>query len=260
MDLGLRGRRALVLASTQGLGFSVATALADEGVGVAMVGRDTAAGDAALAKIGAGSVFLSGDLRDNAFRVEMPDQARRLLGGPIDILVTNAGGPPPGEFHQQPLEEWRKAFELNVFGHIDTAQRLVPDMAARGFGRVVNITSFVAKEPYPNMALANSVRVALHGAMASLAREVATRGVTVNNVMPGLMDTGALQRVINARMTDGGADEAAVRAGMAQSIPMARLGRAEDFGPVCAFLCSPLASYITSQSIAVDGGLIHGLS
>ena len=110
------------------------------------------------------------------------------------------------------------------------------------------------------MSLSNSVRVALHGAMASLSKEVAGRGVTVNNVMPGVMDTGALQRVIEAQMTKSGADEATVRANMAASVPMGRLGLADDFGPVCAFLCSRLAGYITGQSIAVDGGLIHGMS
>jgi 3-oxoacyl-[acyl-carrier protein] reductase len=175
-------------------------------------------------------------------------------------LITNAGGPPTGEFHEIALPKWRAAFELNLFGHVELAQAMVPGMAERQFGRIVNITSFVAKEPYPNMSLSNSVRVALHGAMASLSKEVASSGITVNNVMPGIMDTGALERVITAQMTKSGANEAAVRARMATSIPMGRLGDADDFGPVCAFLCSRLAGYITGQSIAVDGGLIRGMS
>lgn len=258
MDLGLGGERALILAGTKGLGLSAATALAAEGASIAVVGRDAVAGEAAASSTG--GVFIEGDLGDETFRTGLPATAESTLGGPISILITNGGGPPTGEFHETSLETWRRAFELSLFGHVQIAQMLVPGMAARGFGRIINITSFVAKEPYPNMSLSNSVRVALHGAMASLAKEVAGNGVTVNNVLPGLMDTGALQRVIDARMAKDDADEATVRASMAASVPMGRLGMAGDFGPVCAFLCSRLAGYITGQSFAVDGGLIHGMS
>ncbi len=259
MDLGIVGERALILGGTKGLGLSAATSLAQEGVCVAVVGRDSAAG-AAAARTLPQAVFLNGDLGDAGFRQGLPSEAAQALGGAISILITNAGGPPTGEFHETPLDNWRSTFQMNLFGHVEIAQALVPGMAERGFGRVVNITSFVAKEPYPNMSLSNSVRVALHGAMASLSKEVAGRGVTVNNVMPGVMDTGALQRVITAQMAKSGAEEATVRENMAASVPAGRLGRAEDFGSVCAFLCSRLAGYITGQSIAVDGGLIHGLS
>ena len=258
MDLGINGERALVLAGTKGLGLSAAAALAEEGVQVALVGRDGAAG--AAAADATGGVFIEANLADEDHRKDLSARAEDALGGAVSILITNAGGPPTGEFHETALEDWRRAFELNLFGHVQVAQALVPGMAARGFGRIVNITSFVAKEPYPNMSLSNSVRVALHGAMASLAKEVAGKGVTVNNVLPGLMDTGALQRVFEARVAKDGVDEATVRASMAASIPMGRLGLAADFGPVCAFLCSRLAGYITGQSIAVDGGLIHGMS
>jgi 3-oxoacyl-[acyl-carrier protein] reductase len=185
MDLRLVGKCALVMAGTRGLGLATANALASEGVKVTLVGRDENVGRGAATKVGNGASFIQGDLSDPDFRAELPSRAEETLEGSIDILVTNAGGPATGEFHQQPLDAWRKAYELNLFGHIDMAQRLVPAMAERGFGRVVNITSFVAKEPYPNMSLSNSVRVALHGAMASLSKEVAGRGVTVNNVMPG---------------------------------------------------------------------------
>jgi 3-oxoacyl-[acyl-carrier protein] reductase len=259
MDLGITGERALILGGTKGLGLSAAKSLAQEGVKIALVGRDPATGSATAQTV-PGAVFLEGDLGDKIFRQGIPDVATEALGGAISILITNAGGPPTGEFHETPLSKWRDAFELNLFGHIEIAQLLVPGMTKRGFGRVVNITSFVAKEPYPNMSLSNSVRVALHGAMASLSKEVAGQGVTINNVMPGVMDTGALQRVIKAQMAKSGVDETTVRANLAASVPMGRLGIADDFGPVCAFLCSRLASYITGQSIAVDGGLIHGMS
>ena len=174
MDLGIEGERALILGGTRGLGLSAAACLAREGVKVAMVGRDSTVGTASAMTV-PGSVFLQGELSDDGFRQELPAIAEQALGGPISILVTNAGGPPTGEFHEVPVAKWRSAFELNLFGHVEIAQCLVPRMAARGFGRVINITSFVAKEPYPSMSLSNSVRVALHGAMASLSKEVARR-------------------------------------------------------------------------------------
>lgn len=198
MDLGITGERALILGGTKGLGLAAAASLAQEGVRVALVGRDSATG-AAAARTLPGAIFLEGDLGDAGFRQGLPTAAAQALGGTISILITNAGGPPTGEFHETPLDKWRAAFELNLFGHVEIAQALVPGMAERGFGRLVNITSFVAKEPYPNMSLSNSVRVALHGAMASLSKEVASRGVTVNNVMPGVMDTGALKRASRHR-------------------------------------------------------------
>ena len=142
---------------------------------------------------------------------------------------------------------------------IETARHLLPGMIARRFGRIVNMTSFVVKELYPNMALSNTVRVALTGAMASLAREVMAHGVTVNNILPGLMDTGALKRVIADRAERRGLAKAAIAAEMAASIPAGRLGAAEDFGPLCAFLCSRQAGYITGQNICVDGGLVRSL-
>jgi 3-oxoacyl-[acyl-carrier protein] reductase len=172
-----------------------------------------------------------------------------------DIVVTNAGGPPAGQFADTDIGMWRKAFETSVAAPLEIVRRFLPPMRSRGYGRIINITSFVVKELYPNMSLSNSMRVGLTGAMGALAREVAAEGVTVNGILPGLMDTGALQRVIQDRMKRTGQSEAEVRATMAASIPMQRLGAAADFGPLCAFLASPYASYITGQNICVDGGL-----
>lgn len=259
MDLGIAGERAIVLGGTKGLGYACARHLAQDGVAVALVGRDRAGGEAAAQALGAQAHFIQGDLADPVKRSALVTAAREALGGDISILVTNAGGPPPGEFTEQALEDWRAAFEVNMLAHIEVAQALLPAMLENRFGRIVNITSFAAKQPYPNMALANSVRAALHGAMSTLAREVVNRGVTVNNLLPGLMDTGALERVIKARMAKDGSSEEEVKAAMAVSVPAERLGLAEDFGPACAFLCSRHAGYITAQNIAVDGGLIRGL-
>lgn len=258
MDLGLAGRRALVLGGTRGLGYACAKALAEEGVAVLVNGRDQEHGQAAAAALGEGASFLPGDVSDAAARAELCARAQ-AQGRPIDILITNAGGPPPGPFLEHDPERWHRALETNMLAAIDIVRRLVPDMVEAGFGRVVNITSFTVREPYPNMGLATGVRAGLTGAMAALAREVGDSGVTVNNLLPGLMDTGALERVYRAQAEREGISEAEAKARMAASIPMRRLGAAEDFGPFCAFLCSVHASYVTGQNITIDGGLVRSL-
>jgi 3-oxoacyl-[acyl-carrier protein] reductase len=258
VDLGIAGKTALVLGGSKGLGFSCALELAQAGVKVAINGRNAEGGAAALKELGEGAIFVAGDVAEPG-QVAAIIAAVQLKLGPIHILVTNAGGPPPGEFHEHSIEVWRRALDVNMLSAVEAVQRVLPGMKQARFGRIVNITSFVVKEPYPNMALANSIRVALTGAMSTLAREVAGFGITVNNILPGLMDTGALQRVIDARVRKQGSSEQKVRGEMAASIPMGRLGEADDFGPLCAFLCSQRANYITAQNIAIDGGLVRGL-
>lgn len=258
MDLRISGETALVLGGTKGLGFACARELAAAGVRVAINGRNADEGAQAIAELGNGAIFVQGDLAE-------PDQPARLIEeaqsqlGPIHILVTNAGGPPTGQFTDHAVDTWRRALEVNMLSAVQAAQILLPGMIEARYGRIVNITSFAVKEPYPNMALANGVRAGLTGAMATLAREVAGKGVTVNNILPGLMATGALDRVIRARAARDSITEQEASVRMAASVPAARLGTAEDFGPLCAFLCSRHADYITAQNIAVDGGLIRGL-
>lgn len=259
MDLGIAGETALVLGGTGGLGLGCARALADAGAQVVLAGRDPDRGRAAVASLPGGcAAYVQGDVSEPEARARVLDEAARRHG-PVSILVTNAGGPPPGRFQEVPADAWPRAFEANVLGALDAVRQVLPGMVTRRFGRIVNITSFVVKEPYPNMALSNTVRVALTGAMASLAREVIEHGVTVNNILPGLMDTGALDRVVADRARRSGAMPDAVRAEMAASIPARRLGTAEEFGPLCAFLCSRAAGYITGQNICVDGGLVRSL-
>jgi 3-oxoacyl-[acyl-carrier protein] reductase len=258
VDLGIAGETALVLGGSKGLGFSCALELARAGAKVAVNGRDAESGAAALKQLGNNAIFVQGDVAESGEVGKIIETVQNKLG-PIHILVTNAGGPPPGEFHEHAIEVWRRAINVNMLSAVEAVQRVLPGMKAARFGRIVNITSFVVKEPYPNMALANSIRVGLTGAMSTLAREVAGHGITVNNILPGLMDTGALQRVIDARVKKQSSTEQKVRSDMAASIPMARLGLADDFGPLCAFLCSRRANYITAQNIAVDGGLVRGL-
>ena len=258
MDLGIAGETALVLGGTQGLGLACASSLADAGVTVVVNGRDTVKGETAAESLGAAACFVPGDLRQPAARAQIYADTVAATDAP-SILVTNAGGSPPGGFAEKDHAAWIDALELNMLAAIEMTRLDLPAMLERGFGRIVNITSFVVREPYPNMVLANSVRVGLTGAMATLAREVADGGVTVNNILPGLMDTPALQRVFKARSEAEGITEDEARARMAASIPAGRLGHGDDFGPLCAFLCARQSGYITGQNIAVDGGLVRGL-
>lgn len=256
MDLEIEGEVALVLGGTQGLGLACARSLREAGASVVLNGRDADKGSRVAAEMGAG--FVAGDLSRPDDRERIYAETCDIAGKPA-ILVTNAGGPPPGPFIEKDHDTWLAALELNMLAAIDMTRRALPAMTARGFGRIVNVTSFAVKEPYPNMALANGVRAGLTGAMATLAREVIAQGVTVNNILPGLMDTPALARVYKAQSEREGITEDAAKARMATSVPAQRLGLAEDFGPLCAFLCSRHASYITAQNITVDGGLVRGL-
>ena len=153
--------------------------------------------------------------------------------------MTNAGGPPPGQFEEIDSSAWRAAFETNVLAALEIVRAFLPAMKSRRFGRVINITSFVVKESYPNMSLSNSLRVALTGAMSSIAREVAPFGITVNGMLPGLMDTGALERVIRDRARRDGISEAEAKVRMAASVPMQRLGTAGDFGALLSRILNP---------------------
>jgi 3-oxoacyl-[acyl-carrier protein] reductase len=258
MDLGIRGEIALVLGGTQGLALSAAHHLSDAGAIVILNGRDTDKGAQAVAELPNPGHFVQGDITIAADRAAIIAKTAALAGAP-SILVTNSGGPPPGQFMDHDDATWEAALRNNMLGHIDMTRRVVPAMIAAGWGRIVNVTSFAVREPYPNLVLANAVRAGLHGAMATLAREVADKGVTVNNALPGLMDTPALQRVYNAQSRRENISVGEARDRMAESVPAKRLGTAEDFGPAVAFLCSRHAGYITGQNLTVDGGLVRAL-
>lgn len=252
MRIDLHGRTALVLGGTRGLGWGCSQALAEAGARVIVNGRDVAHGQAAAAQLPR-AAFVAGDIGDEAGRAALIAGVEAIAGP--DIIVTNAGGPAAAPFEETQLAQWRQGYETNLIGPLEIVRHWLPRMREQRFGRIINITSFVVKELYPNMALSNSLRVGLTGAMGSLAREVARSGITVNGMLPGLMDTGALQRVFRDRSRRQGIPEDAVKAQMADSIPMGRLGTAEDFGALCAFLASDRAGYITGQNICVDGGL-----
>ena len=259
MDLGIKGERALVLGGTQGLTFSAAKFLHQAGVTVALNGRDAENGAAAAKLLGAGAAFIKGDVADATQGAFIHERAVKALGGPVSILVTNAGGPPPGPFLEHDEAAWLKALETNMLSALRMAKLVLPEMMAQRWGRIVNVTSFSVREPYPNLVLSNGARGGLTGAMSTIAREVAAHGVTVNNVLPGLMDTGALKRVYKQQSLRQNISEDDAKRRMAESVPAKRLGEADDFGPAVAFLCSRHAGYITAQNVTVDGGLVRSV-
>ncbi len=243
MDLGISGRRAAVAAASRGLGLATATALAAEGVRVAICGRDRTALEAAATAT---------DLVPVVADVGTPDGARGFVQaardalGRIDILVTNAGGPPPGRFADiTDLDQYARAFELNCLSTIAMCAEALPDMQAQQWGRIVAITSIAVRQPIPHLILSNTARAGVTGFLKTLAREVAPEGITVNSLQPGLHDTERL------RSLPGGADPS--------SVPTGSLGRPSDFGTIAAFLCSDQARYLTGVAIPVDGGAYAGL-
>ena len=246
METGLAGRRAAVAAASQGLGFASARALAAEGARVAICGRSKERIQKAAARIGGGAVPIVAD-------VSSPDGARRFvveagdaLGG-LDVLVTNAGGPPPGTFGSTPFEAYSPALALNLLSVVAMCQEAVPGMRAQRFGRVVAITSISVRQPIPNLILSNTARAGATGFLKTLAREVARDGVTVNSVQPGSHATDRLLGLYD--------DPAEATRG----VPTGELGRPEDFGAVVAFLCSDSARFITGAAIPVDGGAYAAL-
>jgi 3-oxoacyl-[acyl-carrier protein] reductase len=243
MDLGISGRRAAVAASSRGLGFGTAAALAAEGVQVAICSRDRDAIEAAAREIGELAVPLVADVGTVDGAAGFVEAAVDALGG-VDILVTNAGGPPPGNFESTPIDAYRAALELNLLSVVSMCDIAVPPMRANRWGRVVAITSISVRQPLPYLILSNTARAGATGFLKTLAREVAGDGVTVNSLQPGLHDTERVRAL-------GDADTSGVPAG--------RLGTADEFGAIAAFLCSEHAAFVTGAALPVDGGSHGGL-
>jgi 3-oxoacyl-[acyl-carrier protein] reductase len=235
MDLGIAGKRAAVAAASKGLGFGVAQALAAEGVNVAICGRHRETVGEAAAKIGAVPIVADVSSVDGA--VGFVREAHAALGG-IDILVLNAGGPPPGNFARTTVDQYLDAFELNCRGAIAMCYETVPAMREQQWGRVVAITSIAVRQPIPDLILSNTARAGLTGFLRTLAREIADDGVTVNSLLPGLHAT---DRTLQLGRPEG------------------RIGDADDFGRIAAFLCSRHAWYLTGTAIQVDGGAYAAL-
>jgi 3-oxoacyl-[acyl-carrier protein] reductase len=262
MDLGIRGKVALVTASSRGLGRAVAEELAAEGADLVLCARSESLLDEVRAAITAASgvkvVSMVADISDSAAVERVWSYAREEFGR-VDILVNNAGGPPAGPFESHPPSAWTDAWKLNFESAVNMTRAVLPGMKERLWGRVINITSVAVKQPVDNLILSNSVRAAVTGFARTLANEVGTYGVTVNNVMPGFTLTDRIAHLAESNAKQRGTTPEAEIAGMESQIPMRRLGAPKEFAAMVAFLASERASYTTGASIAVDGGWIRSL-
>lgn len=256
MELGIRGKRALVCAASKGLGRACALALAAEGVSVTIVARGEAALQTTLAelqKVGAGGTAVCAD-------ITTPEGRQKALEAcpEPDILVTNAGGPPPGDFRDWTREDWIKALDANMLTPIELIKATVDGMIARRFGRIINITSAAVKAPIDVLGLSNGARAGLTGFVAGLARKTVRYNVTINNLLPGLFDTDRIRNVVGAQAKAKGIDYEQALAERLATIPAGRIGDPAEFGAACAFLCSAQAGYITGQNWLLDGGAYPG--
>jgi 3-oxoacyl-[acyl-carrier protein] reductase len=262
MDLGLKGKVALVAAASKGLGRATAEELAAEGANLVLCARTDETLQQTCAAIRAASgVQVLGVAADVANPADVTRLVQTALAefGQLDILVTNAGGPPAGTFEQHDAAAWDAATRLLLTSVVELTRAVLPGMKARGWGRILNVTSITVKQPVGGLLLSNSLRAAVTGLARTLATEVAPFGITVNNILPGYTRTERVEHLASATATREGISEAAATERWTSEIPMRRLGEPREFAALAAFLCSERASYITGTSTAVDGGWIKGL-
>ncbi|PKQ13916.1 MAG: short-chain dehydrogenase [Alphaproteobacteria bacterium HGW-Alphaproteobacteria-1] len=256
MELGIRGKKALVCASSRGLGLGCARALAAAGVDLVMNARGAEALEAAAAAIreefGVVVVAVAADVTSEEGRAKLLEAARD-----VDILVNNAGGPPPGLWTDWERADFIKALDANMLTPIALIKALVPGMMERGWGRVVNITSQSVKSPIAILGLSNAARAGLTGYVAGTARQVAGKGVVMNNLLPGIHATDRAVSLDQGVAEREGITVDEARARRCATIPAGRYGTAEEFGAACAFLCSQHAGFIIGQNILLDGGAIN---
>jgi 3-oxoacyl-[acyl-carrier protein] reductase len=262
VDLGLRGKVAFVGGSSQGLGRAIADELAGEGAAVVLCARNEArlrqAREDIIRRTGGPVSAIVADL-------SRAGEARRAVAqalverGRIDILVTNAGGPPAGSFESLDLEAWHTAFQLTLMSAVELIGAVLPGMKDRGFGRILNITSIAVKQPVEGLVLSTSLRAGVTGMARTLANEVARHGITVNNLLPGYTRTERVEELAHMQSSRHGTTPEAVVAGWKAEIPAGRLGEPAELAALAAFLASERAGYITAQSIAVDGGWIKSV-
>ena len=247
MDLGLADKRAAVAAGSAGLGLGTARALVEAGARVAICGRDPERLASAAQSLGEAALPLAADVSTVEGATGFVEAAQEGLGG-LDILVTNAGGPPPGNFASTDLSAYPEALSLNLLSVVAMCTAALPTMQAQGWGRILAITSISVRQPLDNLILSNTARAGATGFLKTLANQVAPDGITVNSIQPGLHRTARL-----------GALDAGSLDSLAATIPTRSLGDAEDFGKVAAFLCSEAARFINGAAIPVDGGAYPGL-
>ncbi len=261
MDLGIAGKWALVCGASKGLGLGCAQALAGEGAHVLMVARGADALQAAAAALRA-TVGPDVQVQAVAADITTPEGRTAVFAqrADFDIVVTNAGGPPMGSFRDWDRAAWIQAVDANMLTPIELIKATIDGMCARGFGRIVNITSSAVKAPIDILGLSNGARSGLTGFVAGLARnpEVAARGITLNNLLPGKFDTDRLAGLLQGMVKQSGKSVDDVRAAQTAPIPARRFGTPAEFGAVCAFLCSQQAAYLTGQNILLDGGAYPG--
>jgi 3-oxoacyl-[acyl-carrier protein] reductase len=257
MDLGLQGKTALVCAASKGLGRGCAMSLAREGVAVTIVARTSGPLEATAEEIraatGARVATVAVDITTDAGR----GAALGACPNP-DILINNAGGPPPGDFRDWTRDDWIKALDANMLTAIELIKATVDDMIERRFGRIVNITSSAVKAPIDILGLSNGARAGLTGFVAGIARKTVRHNVTINGLLPGPFDTDRLRGTIRAVAEKSGRSEAEVAAERMAANPAGRFGDPAEFGEACAYLCSQQAGYITGQNLLIDGGAFPG--
>jgi 3-oxoacyl-[acyl-carrier protein] reductase len=258
MDLGIAGKWALVCAASKGLGKGCARALATEGVNVVITARGADALQATAAELRA--LGAGGEVRAVVGDIATPDgRAAALAACPqVDILINNAGGPPPGDFRDWDREAWIKAIDANMLTPIELMKAVVDPMMARGFGRIVNITSAAVKAPIDILGLSNGARSGLTGFTAGLARKTVAKNVTINALLPGPFETDRLRATLEGAAKQSGQSIDAIMAQGRKLNPAQRFGSPDEFGAACAFLCSVHAGFITGQNILLDGGAYPG--
>jgi len=252
MDLGLEGTAAIVGGASSGIGLAVATALAAEGCGVTMLARTPDRLERAADGV-ANAVTVAGDVRDQD-TIERAVERTVSERGRLDIIVNNAGGPPPGTFESTPDEAWAEAFELSLNSAVRLTRLALPHLKASGRGRVVNITSWSVREPIPNLMLSNAIRPGVVGWAKTLSHELGPHAITVNSIAPGKIDTPRVQEVWQHTPDPDAARERDLAA-----IPARRLGSPAEIGAAVAFLCSQHAGYISGTVLPVDGGALRGI-
>jgi 3-oxoacyl-[acyl-carrier protein] reductase len=262
MDFGLKGKRALVLAASRGLGYASALGLAREGCHLVVCSRDQqrieAAADTIRRETGARVQALVADVSSGGEAKRLVDAAVSEYGG-LEIVVHNAGGPPAGETLQMTDEQWQKAFEQNLLSFTRIVGAAAPEMKKAGYGRVITIASSSIKQPIPNLALSNALRAGVWGIAKTMSRELAPQGILVNVVAPGRIDTERIAELDSANAQKSGKTIEDVRKASVASIPLGRLGRPEELANLVVFLASQSASYLTGQAITVDGAAGNAL-
>lgn len=258
MDLGIKGRNAIVCASSKGLGKGCAIALAKEGVNLLVNARN----ETVLAQTVDEIRKVAPSIKISMVACDITTaegRARVLQAMPApDILVNNAGGPPPGDFHDWSREDWIKALDANMLTPIELIKATVDGMAKRKWGRIINITSSSVKAPIPVLGLSNGARSGLTGFIAGIARQMARTGVTINNLLPGRFDTDRIRQTTAAQAQKNNRSMEEELQAAAEQTPIGRFGNIDEFGAFCAFICSTHAAYMTGQNILLDGGTYPG--